>query len=617
MINPLVAGKFLLWEEKTEMKKILAVLLIACMLLPLVACGDKNTPTTDPTTPSTPSTPGTSTTDPGTSTTDPGTTEPTVEPEKQWLPIVEPAGSKQLVIGITTSSNVLDYEDNAETRFYEEQTGIDIVFQQFAGSSSDVGTQIALMVASGEKLPDVLYNFGGVSSATGKEYGAEGYFADLTDYWNNPDYTHFTHESLTTIFGADQGEVIFQQLGMRATYSDDGRIYCWPEMEDVPMDSPCCHAYINRDWLKAVGKEIPHTVDELYDVLVAFRDKDPNGNGKKDEIPLLGRSASSYIDPVEWILNAFIYVNLDNHYNVENNKICSPYDTEEYRKALIYIKKLRDEGLMPEANFTSTAAERKTLFNPTDGVYTVGIACGHMDVSWLMDNEAVRHYDAIGPLADATGKGGYGCRSYYSMSFTTYVTADCPDVEMAVRFLDFTNSSEAYMRQRWGEYGVDWEWSDGKAASNAGNTPQFKKLNENTWGAQNSQCWHAVRSIASEYYYSYEITDYDPNNSDSCRVKNLVDNFNLYKAAGQPAQVYYFGNYNQEETDERNDFVSDLTSYISKSRTNFMSGTLDPSKDADWNEYLANLKALKYDRWIELAQNMWDREGMGNMYVNY
>ena len=34
-----------------------------------------------------------------------------------------------------------------------------------------------------------------------------------------------------------------------------------------------------------LGLEAPTTVDELYDVLVAFRDNDPNGNGQKDEIP--------------------------------------------------------------------------------------------------------------------------------------------------------------------------------------------------------------------------------------------------------------------------------------------------------------------------------------------
>ena len=72
-----------------------------------------------------------------------------------------------------------------------------------------------------------------------------------------------------------------------------------------------------------------------------------------------------------------------------------------------------------------------------------------------------------------------------------------------------------------------------------------------------------------------------------------------------------------EEVEERADFTSDLTSYISKSRANFLSGNLDPNNDADWNDYLNNLKSLKYDRWIEIAQTAWDRENQGSNYISY
>ena len=47
--------------------------------------------------------------------------------------------------------------------------------------------------------------------------------------------------------------------------------------------------YIRKDWLRKLGLKEPKTVEELYEVLIAFRDKDPNGNGKKDEIPVFIR----------------------------------------------------------------------------------------------------------------------------------------------------------------------------------------------------------------------------------------------------------------------------------------------------------------------------------------
>ncbi|GBG09321.1 hypothetical protein PAT3040_03965, partial [Paenibacillus agaridevorans] len=40
------------------------------------------------------------------------------------------------------------------------------------------------------------------------------------------------------------------------------------------------------------------TVDELYDLLVKFRDEDPNQNGVADEIPLTGDNKLHYIRPI-------------------------------------------------------------------------------------------------------------------------------------------------------------------------------------------------------------------------------------------------------------------------------------------------------------------------------
>lgn len=605
------------------MKRILALLLIVCLLLPLAACGSKTEPTADPTTPSTPTEPAapaeptTNPTADPTTPTEPAATEPVVEPEKQWLPLVEPAGSVTMTIGLITSANVSDYVDNYETKWYEEQTGIKLEFMQFAGNDSDCGTQVALMIASGETLPDIFCGFNGISKTVGAEYGAEGYFVDLTDYFNDPDMTHFTDIDLNLIFGEEKGAAIKAQLLGRAHEATTGGIYTFPSMEDVPMDSPVCHAFINEDWLKKLNLEVPHTIDELYNVLVHFRDDDPNGNGKKDEIPMTGRANASYTDCVEWLCNAFLYTEFTTHFNVEKNKLYAPYDQPEYRQALIFIRKLVDEGLLSKTFFTQSVPELKSLISPHDNVCTVGIACGHPDAHWLNSSDSMRHYIAMGPLADATGKGGYGAREYYVMRFNTFITMDCKNPELAFRLLDFMNAPDSVIRQRWGAYEIDWVYSDGKTDSSAGNTPYVKLLNPTLWTETNNSCWHRTHGICSEYRYSYEVSEFDPNDWDSCRVRNLVANYDLYVAAGVPDQVFYFADYDADEVTERADFTSDLTTYISKSRSGFISGSLDPNSDADWNSYITSLKNLKYDRWIEIAQQAWDREDLGNNYLHY
>ena len=59
--------------------------------------------------------------------------------------------------------------------------------------------------------------------------------------------------------------------------------------------------WIRQDWLDKLGLAVPTTVDELHDVLLAFKNNDPNGNGKADEIPLFDRSATSENEMGEYL----------------------------------------------------------------------------------------------------------------------------------------------------------------------------------------------------------------------------------------------------------------------------------------------------------------------------
>ena len=65
---------------------------------------------------------------------------------------------KTLTIGLMQSATVEDYDTNGLTRWLEEKTGYDIKFQYFASTLADAKSQLATRMASGEKLPDILYS---------------------------------------------------------------------------------------------------------------------------------------------------------------------------------------------------------------------------------------------------------------------------------------------------------------------------------------------------------------------------------------------------------------------------------------------------------------------------
>ena len=65
----------------------------------------------------------------------------------------------------------------------------------------------------------------------------------------------------------------------------DGHIYALPKYQRFwPKNQ--IRMMINKVWLDKLGLAIPETWDELYEVLVAFKTQDPNGNGVADEIPM-------------------------------------------------------------------------------------------------------------------------------------------------------------------------------------------------------------------------------------------------------------------------------------------------------------------------------------------
>lgn len=74
------------------------------------------------------------------------------------------------------------------------------------------------------------------------------------------------------------------ELKRQATL-DDGSIVHFPKVELDLTRMSYSGLQVRKDWLDKLGLKVPTTVDEWYEVAKAFKEKDPNGNGKPDEIP--------------------------------------------------------------------------------------------------------------------------------------------------------------------------------------------------------------------------------------------------------------------------------------------------------------------------------------------
>lgn len=72
----------------------------------------------------------------------------------------------------------------------------------------------------------------------------------------------------------------------RAVTEDDGTVAIFCHWEPDMRRSAYWGYAIRKDWLDRLGLEVPETMDDMYNVLKAFKEQDANGNGDpNDEIP--------------------------------------------------------------------------------------------------------------------------------------------------------------------------------------------------------------------------------------------------------------------------------------------------------------------------------------------
>lgn len=218
--------------------------------------------------------------------------------------------------------------DFANMWFYdqlEEETGVHVSFEEV--KENNWKTRLSLMFAS-NNFHDLILR----GSLDTEEYGvAQKLLVPLDDYLEEymPNYFSRLHVD-------DAGKTI---------PSSDGSSYYIGFLlsQNINTDG---HFFINRTWLDRLGLEVPTTVEELTDVLRAFRDGDPNGNGLQDEVPY----QATFDDCNTGIYNAFtawgIPMNIDFVFIDDSHQIHFAPEEEGFREAVEWLHLLCSEKLL-------------------------------------------------------------------------------------------------------------------------------------------------------------------------------------------------------------------------------------------------------------------------------
>lgn len=477
-----------------------------------------------------------------------------------------------------------------------ENAGISITWETMSDSLSE---QVNIRIA-GNDLPDA-FNAVGFSNYDLTNYGQDGTFIDLTPYINEeymPNLTKILDEhpdiraAITMDDGCIYGLPAGEQMGTAGVgKAEDYNIYTIPQ-----------YSMINKTWLDELGLEVPTTLDELHEVLVAFKENDMAtmyGNDAGQTIPM-----SFGIDQWCWGQNIFYagfgFTNWTN--DVCMDLILQPdgtvnfvSDDDNYREALEYFHDWFTEGLIDQE-----------VFSQDDTQYMAKCSQGRVGVAtwWYIEELMADHSDdyVFLPVLDGpdgthnvTVRDGGGINSG-SLS----ITSACESPINLLKFYDQWYIPENTMQLQYGPIGTYFTGQDENGLWQSVTDAEAQEKFGKSAGELKSEMEVAgPKLILSDYYAN--VFEMEPRAQD--RLNDLYDYWMQFvdDTTCYPVDCVY----TQEELDTIDRYRVDFEGFVAEQEAAWLrdGGITDDT----WNAYKENLNSYGMQELLDVYQAAYDR----------
>lgn len=507
------------------------------------------------------------------------------------LPVVK---EKVTLTGFIPSVGFIeDLRTNAAAQWLEQATNVHVEWMET--TKADAKNKLGVLLASGD-YPDILSGTGangaGLSNQDIYRYGTQGVFLALNDLIETQG--HHIKELFRT-----------EPLVKPAVTSPNGRIYGLPAVfTDDYHITMRQKLWINKAWLDRLGLRMPADTDEFYAVARAFKERDPNGNGVKDEIPLTGAKRSQE-DLALWIMNAFVAAGgpddsgdalLNNYEFVFQDNVFFGADKPEFREGLRYLARLFREGLIDVAAFTQDKEQIKPL---VDGgaANRIGAAASHHPGNFANTADPKERYKEY--VAQVPIKGPRGNRTtawiidQVIQPGQLEITDRCRQPAVAMRWADNFYSLEFGLREK-GVQGTHWDKVDpGENLIGYTGKPALYRYLKVLTKEDNAQInlgpgW--TRNLKNEFAkgagYSYEEMLY-----------TQTTRYEPFKLRRFP---YATASVKEASMNEFNDLRRTIHTFIAESTDRFIIG--DKDIETQWDAYVAQLGQIGLDRYLSILR---------------
>ena len=500
------------------------------------------------------------------------------------------------VSGLNTNGEGADWNETNMAKVIEERFGIHLECTPFVADTWS--TQFTLMLAE-DRLPDLILN-PGISLAEVANYGAQGYFYDLTD--------------LIEEYGPNIKSVM-AEYPMLKTYSTspDGSMYTLAQVvPNIIALTP--RFWLKKSWMENLDLEMPESLDDVYEVLKAFKENDANGNGDpNDEIPLghlMEYTVSTFLNAFGFDTRSITYLLQAD----EDGKVYLGETTEAYKDYLRYMNKLWDEELLDHEFFTEEEAQHETK------VISDRLGMGGMWAPFLSAKEEI-DYDANWYWTGAFTSEYRPTPTIVKAADITaqpwvFVSAKTEHAKEIIRLIDFFYTQEGQVAGNNGFEGVDfdYEYMDIPGLEEYKTYVQYCPD-----GYPSADVFRNIKAVICNGFYfvksfvdtpSYVVlhatTDeqYDALLPSMGWMVQLV-RYGVNRDGVQIVNAFPALIYNAEEAAEITQLKTDINNYLGNMHAQFITGQADI--DADWDAFIAQLDEMGLQRLLEIEQAAYDR----------
>lgn len=478
-------------------------------------------------------------------------------------PITQDGGSIKILARTSNYSNVDITKAPIVLKVFEE-AGVEPDWQLLDYNSyEDAATPL---ISSGETDADIIL----IPDADPNQvYIKSGLFVPLDEYFDYmPNYTKWLSE---------------HPIEKAEMTAEDGHIYYVPGTNVADDYQPCL--MFNQVWLDKAGKTAPDNLDDFVELLKYYKENDMNDNGDaSDEIPM-----SVMAEFLPYMFGPAFGLDLVSGFQADDSgKVTYAYaDSENYKKYLEFLHGLYEDGLL-EVEYTSLDRDKviERISNDLTGVaydFSWAMSMMYSNVLPYYDGTAATAFVGTAPLSGDT-KGFYVGRN--SLAYMFGVSTKSAQIELAVKFLDYSMSDHCQDYYQWGFEGESYVVNDD------GSRSYTEQGQDNDWlqqfGINPSFVFPAAQSV--------EATDI------LVAPWHAEINRDLRQYIRHPwPQIYA----TSEESDTVNLYMTDIQTKVDESATGFITGTMDI--DSEFDTYIADLDALNLADVTEVRQTQYNR----------